>query len=265
MIKKLQRIGLFIFPTILGGLNLTHPRITPPIYNAVVHHLPWWTTLHLLNLILFPLLGLSGYLLVRDVQNFAATVSRVAIAIYVPIYAAFDALAGIGTGILVLNAQRLASNGSTAAPLIDAYWSSGPVNTVAAVGSIAWVIAMLSAAVAFTDADRRRLVAIVALVLFFVGGWSLTHLFLPSTQIPLTWWLITIGMGVVMFAVGKPRIPAALLTLAGSLFGASHVTPTGPLAMLCFLGAAALCLRISNASEKGSRRSKLQRVTTPVG
>ena len=48
-----------------------------------------------------PLLGLAAYLLVKDVRNIAASVSRIALGIYVPIYAAFDALAGIGTGILV--------------------------------------------------------------------------------------------------------------------------------------------------------------------
>ena len=41
-----------------------------------------------------------------------------------------------------------------------------------------------------------------------------------------------------MFVAGKPRVPAALLTLAGVLFSASHAPPTGPLAMACFLGAA---------------------------
>ena len=41
-----------------------------------------------------------------------------------------------------------------------------------------------------------------------------------------------------MFVLRKPRVTATLLVLSGALFGASHVAPTGPLGMLCFLGAA---------------------------
>src|SRR5262245_54815533 len=105
MIKKLRQLFMFAVPTLLGALNLTHPMARPPIYRAIVHHVSWWSTLHVLNLVLFPLLGLTGYLLVKDVHNLAASVSRVALAIYIPLYAAFDALAGIGTGVLVANAQ----------------------------------------------------------------------------------------------------------------------------------------------------------------
>ena len=46
--------------------------------------------------------------------------------------------------------------------------------------------------------------------------------------------------GLAMFVMGKPRVTATLLVLSASLFGASHVAPTGPLGMLCFLGAAVL-------------------------
>jgi len=156
-------------------------------------------------------------------------------------YAAFDALAGIGTGILVWNANHSSLNDLPAVEqMIDAFWNSSLLNAVAAVGSITWVIAMLATAVAFTAAGRRRVMALLAVALFAVGGWAETNLFLPARglKIPITWWLITIGMGLAVFVIGKSRVPTTLLVLAGSLFGASHVPPTGPLGMLCFLGAA---------------------------
>ena len=190
---------------------------------------------------LFPLLGLAGYLLVNDVPNRAATVAKIALAIFVPLYAAFDALAGIGTGILVKNAEHLAPNDlTTVGPLIDSYWSSGPLNGVAAIGSIAWVIAMLAAAAAFTHSERRRLMTVLAVVSFLIVGWAQTHLFPTASNmpIPLGWWLIVLGMGVVTFLIAKPRVPTTLLVLSAALFGASHVPPTGPLGMLCFLVAA---------------------------
>ena len=101
---------------------------------------------------------------------------------------------------------------------------------MAAIGSMAWIVGMLAAAVAWTNVDRRRIAALVAVILFVVGGWAQTNLFLPSfgMTIPLTWWLIVAGMGLSMFVVAKPRIPAALLVLSSVFFGASHVSPTGP-------------------------------------
>jgi hypothetical protein len=45
-------------------------------------------------------------------------------------------------------------------------------------------------------------------------------------------------MGVAMFALCKPHIVGGLLTLAGALFGAQHLPPTGPLGAACLLAAA---------------------------
>ena len=134
-------------------------------------HLRWWGTLHLLNLALFALAGLAVYLLLEDVHNFAATASRVAISVFIPLYAAFDALAGIGTGLLAqLNHQLPAAQAAVVEPLIDRYWSSPTIYALAVAGSIAWVIALLAAAVALTSAERRRLAAIAAVLVFLVGG-----------------------------------------------------------------------------------------------
>jgi hypothetical protein len=226
---------------LLGAVNLTHPVIASPVYAGVLHHLDWWVKLHIINLALFPLFGLSAYLLLDGVYNLAATVSRVAIAVFVPLYAAFDALMGIGTGTLVqLSLNRPPEQAAFVTPLVNAFYDSAILYTLATAGSIAWVIAMLAATVAFTAPERRRLVAVLALISFPIGGWARTNLFLAPDGVTITpaWWMVTIGMGLVMFLVGKPRVTGALLPLSGALFGAMHVTPTGPLGAACLLGAA---------------------------
>src|SRR5689334_19678583 len=98
---RLRQLLLFGPPALVAVINLGHPVLPPAVYSGVLHHLRWWLTLHLINLVLFPLMGLSAYLLIKDVHNAAGTVSKIAIAVFVPIYAAFDALMGIGTGTLV--------------------------------------------------------------------------------------------------------------------------------------------------------------------
>jgi hypothetical protein len=253
----MRRVALFVPPALVIAFELGHPIVLPPIYPAVVSHMPGWLYLHLANLALFPLLGLAAYLLVRDVRNRAASLSRIAIAAFVPLYAAFDALAGIGTGVLVQGTRLLPPGRRVAAAsLVDVYWNSGTLFAIAAVASVAWVVAMLAAAVAVTRPERRRLAAIVAVVLFPIGGWAETKLFLPSGgRIPLAWWLVTLGMGLAMFLASRGSLPAGLLVLAGSLFGAAHVPPTGPLGAACFLAAAAYQELVRGRNAEPSERA----------
>jgi hypothetical protein len=124
-------------------------------------------------------------------------------------------------------------------PILDAYRSSGTIMVIAVVGSVAWAIAMLSAAVAFTVSGRRRLVVVLSLIIFFIVGWARTSLMsADGGTISFAWWLVLIGVALAMFIAGKPRVPAVLLVLAGALFSAAHPMPTGPLGLACFFGAA---------------------------
>ena len=237
----LRRLLLFGAPTLVAVVNLTHPVIPSPVYSGVLHHLDWWLTLHVLNLVLFPMLGLAAYALVSDLNGVAATLSKVAIIVFIPVYAGFDALMGIGTGLLVqLSRQLPPASVAVVAPVINAFYDSPLLYNIAAAGSIAWIIATLAATVAFTARERRRLVAVVAVLSFPIGGWARQNLFLAADGVTITpaWWLVTAVTGLVMLAIGKPRVIGALLTLAGVLFGALHVTPTGPLGAACFLIAA---------------------------
>jgi hypothetical protein len=243
----LRRLALFGPPLLVAAFEMRHPIAHAPIYPSVAAHMPWWLTLHVANLALFPLLGLAAWTLLKGVQNRAATFSRVAIGVFIPLYTAFDALAGVATGVLARSvsqmppAQRIAAE-----PLLDAYWAdgnsgNGVIYRLAAVSSIAWVVAMLAAAVALTDTRRRNAAAVAAIVLFAVGGWARTNIFMKPDMMTIRpeWWLVTLGMAVLMFLVARPHIPAALLVLAGALFGAFHPPPTGPLGAICFLAAAA--------------------------
>jgi hypothetical protein len=55
----------------MGGVNLMHPVIPSPVYSGVLH-LDWWPTLHILNLVLFPMLGLAAYALISDLNGVVA-------------------------------------------------------------------------------------------------------------------------------------------------------------------------------------------------
>ena len=162
---------------------------------------------------------------------------------------------GIGTGALVqLSLKRPPDEVAFITPLVNAFYDSPIRYAMAATGSISWIIAMLTATVAFTTPDRRRLVAVIALISFPVGGWARTNLFLAPDGVTITpaWWIVTASTGLVMFFVGKPRVTGAILPLSGALFGALHVTPTGPLGALCFLGAAVYVEFVTKRRQHGA-------------
>src|SRR5690348_10218245 len=138
MPKTLRALVVIGAPLFVGLINLTHPRVvaTASVYHAVVHHLDWWITLHLLNLVGFELLALAVYLLLRPARGPATTISRVAIAVFLPFYVGFDALIGIGTGVLVQYASAQPPDQlAVLESAINAYWTSGPATVLAALGS----------------------------------------------------------------------------------------------------------------------------------
>jgi hypothetical protein len=236
----LRYIFIFIPPLGVGALNVLHPIAHAPLYEGILHHVDWWIGLHLLNLAGFPLIGFAAFLLTDGIRTPVAILSRTAAAVFIPIYAGFDALMGIGTGILVKVVSTLSPDQRAAVePVLDSYWNSDIIVATAVVGSIAWTIALLSAAVALTVRKRRWLVGSVAVVLFFVIGWARTNLMsADGGTISTGWWVVVALIGLVMLAVGEPRLPAVLLVWAAALFGAAHPMPTGPLGLACFFGAA---------------------------
>src|SRR6266851_1278298 len=194
MSKLFRYASLFGGPVFVGAINLAHPIVSSSagVYQSVSPHVEWWIILHVLNLAGFALLGLAAYVLLQEEQGLAATISRVALAIFIPFYIGFDALIGLGTGTLVQYASHLPADQLPGARLaVEAVWTSGLGAILAAIGSSAWVISMLSAAIAVA--------------------------------------------GLAVFSVSRPRLPVALLVLAGMLFGTRHVVPTGPLGMACFV------------------------------
>ena len=83
-------------PLVLAGVGLTHPAM------LTVDTAQWWTTMHLALLLLFPLIGVAVWVLLRHETNWLGWVGRVAAAAYAVLYNGLDAVAGIATGTIVL-------------------------------------------------------------------------------------------------------------------------------------------------------------------
>lgn len=83
-------------PLVLAGVGLTHPAL------LTVESAPWWTTMHLALLVLFPLIGVAVWVLLRSDQTWLGWAGRLAAAAFAILYDGLDAVAGIATGTIVL-------------------------------------------------------------------------------------------------------------------------------------------------------------------
>jgi hypothetical protein len=239
MSSKLRLLIVFGAPVFVGAVNLFHPVhfAATGAYDAIAPVAGWWITLHVLNLAGFSLIGLAAYLLLDGRAGVAAAVGRVGLAVFVPVYAGFDAIIGIGTGSLV----QIASSGppgqlEAMKAAVDAYWNAGAANTLAVFGSAVWGISLTACAIAVAEPKRRLPLVAVGLLAGAVPAWG--HA--ASTFGSLPWWIAAGAVYVLALVVARPSMPVALLFMTGLLFGTTHVPPYGPLGMACFVVASAL-------------------------
>jgi hypothetical protein len=151
-----RRILLLGPPFVLMLLLLTHP--VNPRAQLSAGPWPWadwWITLHILQLALFGLMGYAVTLLLPPQGGHAATISRIAMGIFVIFYNAGDAIAGITTGILVRNARSLPPDQQAVTlQAVQMLFVDPTKNLVFVIGSYAWVIGLLATAVALYRASK---------------------------------------------------------------------------------------------------------------
>jgi len=126
---------------LLAGLGLTHPA------ELTGASAGWWTTLHILLVPLFPLLGVSHWILLHGRPGIIAWVGRVAAFLYIAFYAVTDHIAGIGNGVVM---QRSGASSMSERPEID--WLFDVGNDVGGPGT--WSLALAAIATAIVTVER---------------------------------------------------------------------------------------------------------------
>jgi hypothetical protein len=189
-------------PLLLAGLGSTHPTMLTP------ESAPWWRDLHVIGLVLFPLLALGPWAVVRGRGRVLETVVVVLGLVYACFYTALDVLAGIGAGqetvtvgpgpwvsALFGMADRLA------VPAVHAYLAAAVIGGVTAV-----VVARGLAA---------RAAAVVGTVLVVGGAWSFltSHIYPPVGVITMVvlavgWTTLAAVVPPVLSSTPRQRRPA---------------------------------------------------------
>jgi hypothetical protein len=181
---------------LLAGLGLTHPN---DLSGASAR---WWTSLHIILVPLFPLLGVGHWVLLHGRPGVIAWIGRVAAFLYIAFYAVTDHIAGIGNGVVM---QQSGASSTSERPEID--WLFDVANDVGGPGTWALALAAVATAVvAVRDGGRRALPGGLLLVAssgyFAIAG---VHIYWPRGV--LTMLVMALGFGWVALTVP----PSALL------------------------------------------------------
>jgi hypothetical protein len=153
-----------------------HPAVARDnVYDDLRDEVATYVIVHAGTLVFIGLMGLALYMLIRDLPGKAATISRIAIGPFVLFYGVWEAVIGLATGALVQHANDAPARERPA--VSDAIQSLqdnaivGDPGVVAGIGALAWIVAVIAAAVAV----RRAGAPVLATVLLALSVVVFSH------------------------------------------------------------------------------------------
>jgi hypothetical protein len=162
-------------PLAFAALLTRHPMGAGDFYTQVSDNVDAWLAVHYGAAVLFPLMALVLWRLIRDVPGRAATVARFALPVFAVFYTVWEAIFGIANGLLAQAGNDLSAAGrrgtAAASEAIVGSPLFGEVSVFSSVGGFAWVIAVVAAVVAL----KRAGVGTAALILLAIGGMMIMH------------------------------------------------------------------------------------------
>jgi hypothetical protein len=161
-------------PLLLGTLELGHSIVLlMGLYAPLGHDALWWTILRILQLSLFALIALGVILQVRPFGGVSAIAASVGMATFAVFYGAFDAIAGIGNGIIVHAAPSLdAHYHEVAEAIIYQMFASQPSTIVQIIGVLGLLVGIITTAVVLGrhGAPKGAVILLILGALIFATG-----------------------------------------------------------------------------------------------
>jgi hypothetical protein len=153
---------LWVVPAML------HPVGDP--YAGIADQTDRWLFVHIAQLVLAPFLGALVWVLLAGLESIAARVARAALVLWLVFFSAFDAVAGIATGVLSRHANSLAGEEREGvARAIDYLFDDsqlvgGGFSVLGNLGHGSWIVVAIAAAAALHQARAPR-AAVIAMSL----------------------------------------------------------------------------------------------------
>jgi hypothetical protein len=168
-----RRVLMLAPPLALALLELVHPA---PDVNAeaVMEVATWFAVFHAIQLVLIGLVGLSVLLLADSYGYATAWTTRLGVGAFLVFYSAYDAVAGISTGLAMRNARDLPPAQQEGVWVTVKDWPGfdPAVFSLGVVGTLAWVVAVgaLALVARRRGAPRAQWILIGFAALFLLGG-----------------------------------------------------------------------------------------------
>jgi hypothetical protein len=152
-----RRIFLIAVPVSTALVIAGHPP-DPATATDLGPDTDRYIAIHVALLFMLPLLGVAVWMLLDGLRGVAATVARLLLPFALVFYAAFDALVGIGAGVLAREAMEV-GEARAGAEALAARWMQipMPLPIVSTLGTLGWTAALLAAAVAHARAGSPLL------------------------------------------------------------------------------------------------------------
>jgi hypothetical protein len=208
-IRTSTAVAAVLVPLTWGIVLLFHPTGEGELFYPILRDQATpWIVVHLATMVFIPLMGLVLYVLLQGIDSQAAQISRLAIPVFAVVFTAWEAVIGIGTGILVdaVN-QTTAAEQLTGAALVEDFAGSGVLRALELIGGVAWLIAVAAAAIAL----RHALALSWGVVVLFVFSAPLITAHVPPFgPVGLALFITAVAIVVRPQRTGKGRSPASL-------------------------------------------------------
>ena len=162
-------------PLVFAAVLTQHPMGRGDFFTEVSENVTAWLAVHYAAAILFPLMGLVVWMLIRDLDGRAATVARFALPVYAVVYGVWEAMFGIANGLLAQTANTLdgeARQGvAEASEAIVRSPAFGEVSVFSTIGGLAWMVAVFGAIMVLKRDGVRR----APLILLAIGALMILH------------------------------------------------------------------------------------------
>ena len=198
-------------PLAWAVLLLFHPggEGTELTYQEVQDKVTAWLVVHVGMMLFIPLMAAVVYLLLRGVEGTAARISRIALVPFVVFYSTWEALQGIGVGILVDEVNKLPqAETATGADLVHDFADNILIRNFGVFGNIG-SLALITATIGAGVALRRHAGAPLAVAaLLGLSGFLITaH---PPPYGPIGLALFIAAVLVFVRSQSEARAPAPL-------------------------------------------------------
>lgn len=171
MDKRLLKLICYILaPLALVSMELFHPSgYGRAIYDNLLPHAGWWLQLHFLQPLFFSLVGVGGILLSWGNHGIFSHISKISLFLFIVYYSVYDAVAGIGTGVLIDVVKDLPEASiPLGKEIIQSYFFhpifGGSHTWLSEFASLTWLVGIWSLAIALLI-ERRSILPILFLVL----------------------------------------------------------------------------------------------------